>query len=226
VIAQGYGQSEAFTVLNRVDDGQRRWKPNSTGAPLPSFDVRLLDDDDVEVPVGEVGEFCVRPEEPYTLFNGYFENAEATAAAFRNLWYHTGDLGRRDEDGEFYFFDRKADYMRYKGRNVSSFAVEAAVNAHPAVSESAAYGVTSEHLESECEIKVEVVLQPDKELSPEELATFVNENAPYFFVPRYIEFVTELPHTPSGRVRKFQLREHDVTDATWDREAAGFILKR
>jgi len=226
VIAQGYGQSEAFTVLNRIDDGKRRWKPNSTGMPPPGFDVRLLDDNDVEVPVGEVGEFCVRPEEPYTLFNGYFENAEATAAAFRNLWYHTGDLGRRDEDGEFYFFDRKADYMRYKGRNVSSFAVEAAVNAHPAVSESAAYGVTSEHLESECEIKVEVVLQPDKELSPEELATFVNENAPYFFVPRYIEFVTELPHTPSGRVRKFQLREHDVTDATWDREAAGFILKR
>jgi crotonobetaine/carnitine-CoA ligase len=116
--------------------------------------------------------------------------------------------------------------MRYKGRNVSSFAVEAAVNAHPAVSESAAYGIASEELELECEIKVEVVLQPGKELSPEELAAFVNENAPYFFVPRYIEFVQELPHTPSGRVRKFQLRERGVTDATWDREAAGFELKR
>jgi crotonobetaine/carnitine-CoA ligase len=226
VIAQGYGQSEAFTILNRVDDGTRSWKQNSAGLPPPGFDVRLLDDNDVEVPVGEVGEFCVRPDEPYTLFNGYFEDAEATAAAFRNLWYHTGDLGRRDEDGEFYFFDRKADYMRYKGRNVSSFAVEAVVNAHPAVSESAAYGVTSEYLESECEIKVEVVLQPGKELGPEELATFMNENAPYFFVPRYIEFVDELPHTPSGRVRKFQLRRRGVTDATWDREAAGFELRR
>jgi crotonobetaine/carnitine-CoA ligase len=226
VIAQGYGQSEAFTILNRIDDGTRRWKPNSTGTPPPGFDVRLLDDDDAEVPVGEVGEFCVRPQQPYTLFNGYFGDAEATVACFRNLWYHTGDLGRRDEEGEFYFFDRKADYMRYKGRNVSSFAVEAAVNAHPAVSESAAYGVTSEHLESECEIKVEVVLRPGQQLRPEELATFVNENAPYFFVPRYIEFVDELPHTPSGRVRKFQLRERGVTDATWDREAAGFTLKR
>jgi len=194
MIGQGYGQSEAFTILNRVDDGKRRWKPNAVGVPPPGSDIRLLDDDDVEVPVGEVGEFCIRPQEPYTLFNGYFENAEATAAAFRNLWYHTGDLGRRDEDGEFYFFDRKADYMRYKGRNVSSFGVEAAVNAHPAVSESAAYGVTSEHLELECEIKVEVVLQPDKELSPEDLATFVNENAPYFFVPRYIEFVADAIH--------------------------------
>ncbi len=226
VIAQGYGQSEAFTILNRVDDGTRSWKPNSAGLPPLGFDVRLLDDDDVEVPVGEVGEFCARPEKPFTLFSGYFENAEATAAAFRNLWYHTGDLGRRDVNGEVYFFDRKADYMRFKGRSVSSFAVEAAVNAHPVVSESAAYGVASEYLESECEIKVEVVLQPDKKLSPEELATFVNENAPYFFVPRYIEFVSELPHTPSGRVRKFQLRERGVTDATWDREAAGFELKR
>ena len=226
VIGQGYGQSEAFTILNRVDDGKRRWKPNSTGVPPAGFDIRLLDDNDVEVPVGEVGEFCIRPHEPYTVFNGYFENAEATAAAFRNLWYHTGDLGRRDEDGDFYFFDRKADFMRFKGRNVSSFAVEAAVNAHPAVSQSAAYGVVSEQLESECEIKVEVVLQPGKELSPEELATFVNENAPYFFVPRYIEFVAELPQTPSGRVRKFQLRARGVTDATWDREAAGLELKR
>jgi crotonobetaine/carnitine-CoA ligase len=226
VIVQGYGQSEAFTVLTRVDDGKRQWKQNSAGVPARGFDIRLLDDDDVEVPVGEVGEFCVRPEEPHTIFNGYFGDAEATLASFRNLWYHTGDLGRRDEDGEFFFFDRKADYIRYKGRNVSSFGVEAAVNAHPAVAESAAYGVTSEQLEWESEIKVEVVLKPDHQVSPDEIAKFVNENAPYFFVPRYIEFVDELPHTPSGRVRKFQLRSRGVTAATWDREAAGFQLKR
>jgi crotonobetaine/carnitine-CoA ligase len=100
------------------------------------------------------------------------------------------------------------------------------VNAHPAVAESAAYGVTSEQLEWESEIKVEVVLKPDHQVSPDEIAKFVNENAPYFFVPRYIEFVDELPHTPSGRVRKFQLRSRGVTAATWDREAAGFQLKR
>jgi crotonobetaine/carnitine-CoA ligase len=226
VVVQGYGQSEAFTVLSRIDDGTRKWNPNSAGLPSPGFEVKLLDDNDEEVPVGEVGEFCTRSERPYTLFNGYYRNPEATLAAFRNLWYHTGDLGRKDEDGQFYFFDRKADYIRYKGRNVSSFAVEAAVNAHPAVSESAAYGVTSQQLESEAEIKVEVVLIPGKQLNAEDLATFVNANAPYFFVPRYIEFVDEVPHTPSGRVRKFQLRSRGVTDATWDREASGFELKR
>jgi crotonobetaine/carnitine-CoA ligase len=207
-IVQGYGQSEAFTVLSRVDE------------------VRLLDDGDVEVPVGEVGEFCVRPERPYTLFSGYFDDPEATLASFRNLWYHTGDLGRRDADGEHYFFDRKADYIRFKGRSISSFAVEAAVNAHPAVSESAAYGVVSAQLESESEIKVEVVLEPGQDVAPEEIAAFVNRNAPYFYVPRYIELVDSLPHTPSGRVRKFELRGRGVTAATWDREAAGFELER
>ncbi|MAG34108.1 MAG: AMP-binding protein [Deltaproteobacteria bacterium] len=226
VIVQGYGQSEAFTLLTRVDDGTRKWKLNSAGVPSPGFEVKLLDDDDQEVPVGEVGEFCTRTERPYTLYNGYYKNPEATLESFRNLWYHTGDLGRMDEDGEFYFFDRKADYIRYKGRNVSSFAVEATVTAHPAVSGCAAYGVRSDQLESESEIKVEVVLMPDQQLEPEDLATFVNENAPYFFVPRYIEFVDEIPRTPSGRARKFQLRDRGVTEATWDREATDFTLKR
>ena len=225
-IVQGYGQSEVFTVVIRVDDGTRTWKPNSAGVPPPGMEVRLLDDDDLEVPVGEVGEFCVRPADPYVIFNGYFGDPEATVAAFRNLWYHTGDLGRRDEDGEFFFVDRKADYIRYKGRNVSSFAVEAAVNAHPAVAQSAAYGVRSAELEAEAEIKVEVVVKPGQTLTPEALAAFVNDTAPYFFVPRYIELVDALPETPTGRVRKFALRQRGVTDRTWDREAAGFVVRR
>lgn len=225
-VVQGYGQSEAFTVLLRIDDGTRTWKPSSAGVPPPGMEVRLLDDDDVEVAVGEVGEFCVRPAAPHTIFNGYFNDAEATAAAFRNLWYHTGDLGRKDEDGEFFFFDRKADYIRYKGRNVSSFAVEAAVNAHPAVAQAAAYGVKSAELETEAEIKVDVVVKPGAQLSAEELARFVNDTAPYFFVPRYIDFVDQLPQTPTGRVRKFALRTRGVTERTWDREAAGFVVKR
>ena len=158
-IYQGYGQSEVLGLLSRVDDGRRRWSPNTAGVPLPGIDVRLLDDDDREVGVGEVGEICVRPTEPYVLFNGYFNDAEATLRAGRNLWYHTGDLGRRNEEGEYFFFDRKADYIRYKGRSMSSFEVEAAVTAHPAVAECAAYGVTSAELESEAEIKVDVVAQ-------------------------------------------------------------------
>jgi len=173
-----------------------------------------------------VGEFCVRPAEPAILFNGYFRNPEATLAAFRNLWYHTGDLDRRDEEGDWFFVDRKADFIRYKGRNVSSFAVEAAVGAHPAVLECAAHGVTSAELDSEAEIKVCVVLREGEELQPEALVRFVNENAPYFFVPRYVEFVDALPHTPTGRVQKFKLRERGLTSGTWDRVSAGVEIER
>jgi crotonobetaine/carnitine-CoA ligase len=160
------------------------------------------------------------------LFNGYFQDPEATLQAFRNLWYHTGDLGRCDADSEYFFVDRKADYIRYKGRNLSSFAVEATVGAHPAVLECAAHGVASAELESEAELKVVVVCHEGQSLKAETLARFVNDTAPYFFVPRYIEFVAELPHTPTGRVQKYLLRERGVTAQTWDRDAAGFVVER
>jgi crotonobetaine/carnitine-CoA ligase len=223
-IFQGYGQSEAMTLFARTPG--RAWKPNCLGEPQPGVEISLLDDGDREVAPGEVGEICVRPTEPHALFNGYFGDPEATLRAFRNLWYHTGDLARTDADGDWFFVDRKADYIRYKGRNLSSFAVEAAVAAHPAVAQVAAHGVPSKELASEAELKVAVVLKPGAALAPEELARFVNENAPYFFVPRYIEFLEALPHTPTGRVQKFKLRERGVTPATWDAVAAGWKAVR
>jgi crotonobetaine/carnitine-CoA ligase len=178
------------------------------------------------VATGEPGELCVRPSEPHVLMNGYYRAPEATLAAFRNLWYHTGDLLRRDQDGDWFFVDRKADYIRYKGRNLSSFAVEHVVSAHPAVAEAAAHGVPSAELASEAELKVCIVRQPDAEVTAEEIARFVNDNAPYFFVPRYVEFVDDLPRTPTGRVQKFKLRERGVTPGTWDARAAGFEVRR
>ena len=223
-IFQGYGQSEVMTLTARTPG--KTWKPNCLGDVQPGIEARLLDDEDLEVPVGETGELCVRPTEPFTVFNGYYNNPEATVKAFRNLWYHTGDLARRDEDGDYFFVDRKQDFIRYKGRNISSFAVEAAVSGHPDVAEVAAHGVTSAELEAEAELKVVVVCKPGTQPTPEDLARFVNDTAPYFFVPRYIEFVDELPHTPTGRVQKYKLRERGVTDATWDGKAAGFKIDR
>ena len=224
-IDQGYGQSELMGLMHRADDGTH-WKPNSLGRPLPGIEVALLGEDDREVATGDVGEFCARPAEPYLIFNGYFNAPEATLASFRNLWYHTGDLGRRDADGDYYFVDRKADFIRHKARNISSFEVEAAATAHPAVAACAAHGVATAQLESEAELKVAVVLQAGESLTAEDLARFINDNAPYFFVPRYIEFVAELPSTPTGRVQKFKLRERGVTPETWDAEAAGFEVRR
>ena len=221
---QGYGQSEVLGMLHRYDVTPR--KPGSLGQPLPGIEVALLGDDDRPVAAGEVGEFCVRPTEPNTLFSGYWKNPEATVAAWRNLWYHTGDLGRRDEDGDWFFVDRKKDYIRHKGRNMSSFEVERALAGHPAVSEAAAIGIPDPNLPSEAELMVFVTLKAGASAEPAELARFVNDNAPYFFVPRYLEIVSELPHTPTGRVQKFALRERGVGPATWDRVAAGFEVTR
>jgi crotonobetaine/carnitine-CoA ligase len=223
-ISQGYGQSEVMGLLSRRPGGT--YAPNALGEPNTGIEVKLLDDDDFEVARGEVGEFCVRPTEPYAIFNGYFNDDTATVRAWRNLWYHTGDLGRQDDDGQWYFVDRKADFIRFAGRNISSFAVEATVSAHPAVLQCAAHGVTSAELEAEAELKVCVVLKPDAQATPEEIARFVNDNAPHFFVPRYIEFIDELPQTPTGRVQKFKLRERGVTPGTWDARAAGFRVER
>jgi len=223
-IYQGYGQSEVMGMLQRKPGVV--YEENSIGEAMGGLETKLLDEADQEVPVGEVGELCVRPAEPYVIFNGYFNDPEATVRATTNLWYHTGDLGRQNEAGDYFFVDRKADYIRFKGRNISSFAVEAAFAAHPAVLQCAAHGVVSEELASEAELKVCVVLRPGEEASPDELARFVNDSAPYFFVPRYIELVDELPQTPTGRVQKYKLRERGVTESTWDGRSAGFTVER
>jgi crotonobetaine/carnitine-CoA ligase len=221
---QGYGQSEVLGMLHRYDTLPR--KPGSLGQPLPGLEVTLLDDGDRPVAAGEVGEFCCRPTEPNTLFSGYWKDPEATVAAWRNLWYHTGDLGRRDENDELFFVDRKKDFIRYKGRNISSFQVEAAFMAHPAVAQCAAHAVTSAELEAEAEMKLCLVLKAGQTATPEELCRFVNDTAPYFFVPRYVELMSALPSTPTGRVQKYKLRERGVTPETWDARAAGFVVKR
>lgn len=221
---QGFGQSEVFGALNRLPG--KSYGPNALGHETSQVQVKLLSDDDREVSRGETGEFCVRPNEPYAIFNGYWRDPEATLSAWRNLWYHTGDLGRQDENGDYFFVDRKQDFIRYKGRNVSSFAVEAALGAHPAVLQCAVHGIPAEELEAEAEIKACVVLKPDETATPEELCRFVNDTAPYFFVPRYLELMTELPQTPTGRVQKFKLRERGLTQQTWDAKAAGFEIRR
>ena len=223
-IFQGYGQSEVLGLVNRAPGAS--YPPNALGDVDDGIEVRLLDDDDNEVAPGETGEFCVRPTEPHAIFNGYWNNPEATVRAFRNLWYHTGDLGRQDDEGNYYFVDRKQDFIRFKGRNISSFGVEAAISAHPSVMQCAVHGVTAEELDAEAELKACIVLKPDASASAEEICRFVNDTAPYFFVPRYVQFFDSLPQTPTNRVQKFLLRERGLTPETWDGRAAGFEIRR
>jgi crotonobetaine/carnitine-CoA ligase len=217
-----YGLSEAapLTLLTTAHEPTI----GSSGPVNPLFEVRLLDDDEREVAVGEVGEVVCRPRQPHVMFEGYYRNAEATVACYKNMWFHSGDLGRFDEQMNFYFVDRKKDAMRRRGENISSFEVEAAVRTHPAIADVAAHAVPSEF--SEDDVKICAVLKEGRELTAIELMDHCVENMPYFAVPRYIEFLDDLPRSPVARVLKYVLRERGVTSQTWDREAAGYAVRR
>ena len=141
-----------------------------------------------------------------------------------NLWFHTGDLAKKDEDGYYYFVDRKKDALRRRGENISSFEVERAINTHPKILESAAVAVKSELAEDE--VKICVVLQPGENLSNEELIHYANDRMPYFAVPRYVEFMDKLPKTPTERIQKYLLKQAGITQDTWDREKAGIKITR
>jgi crotonobetaine/carnitine-CoA ligase len=226
LMPQGLGQSEAQLLCNLNDAPDAVPPAGTCGMPASLLEARLVDDDGQDVPLGEAGELWVKPLEPYVIFNGYFGDPEATANAYQGEWYKTGDMLRSDEKGYFYFSDRKKDAVRFKGRNISTFEVELAARRHPAIQDCAAFGVPSDELESESELKMDVLLKPGEALKPLELAEFINDNAPYFFVPRYIEIVDSLPYTPTNKIQKFKLRERGVMPGSWDARAVGFKAKR
>ncbi|MGA8115527.1 MAG: AMP-binding protein [Actinocatenispora sp.] len=198
------------------------WRVGSCGtAHEERFQVAVVDDQDRELGPGQPGELVLRPRQPYVLTTGYYGAPEATAECFRNMWFHTGDRVWRDEDGYYYFLDRMKDAIRRRGENISAFDLECEINTHPAVLECAAIGIPSE-LEDE-DVKIAVVLRPGSLLQAPELLAFCVERLPRFMVPRYVEFVDELPRTPTDKVAKYRLRaegDHGITAATWDAEAS------
>lgn len=221
----GLGQSECQLITTEA--GAKQDVPdNSVGFPIADTDVDVFDDQDQHLPAGKVGEIRVRPLEPHIICNGYLDNPEASKAAWRDGWYCTGDLGYKDDSGAFFFSDRKKDAVRYAGRNISTMEVESVVRKHSAVADVAAFGIPSQEIASEDELKINVVLKDEKQVSYEDLAEFINNNAPYYFVPRYMEFVTQLPYTPTNKVQKFVLREQGVSDQCWDLRSSTYEVVR
>jgi crotonobetaine/carnitine-CoA ligase len=198
--------------------------PGSMGKPFEHLEIEIHDERDDPVPPGTPGEICIRPREASAIFQGYWRRPEDTLRSVRNLWFHSGDMGRMTPLGELVYMDRLKDSMRRRGENISSFEVERAVNAHPAVLETAAYPIPSEVTEDE--VMVAVVLKSGFGLEPAELLAFCAETMPRFAVPRYVRFLEELPKTPTARVRKHELREQGITPDTADREALGIVLAR
>jgi crotonobetaine/carnitine-CoA ligase len=198
--------------------------PKTCGRIRAGFEARVVDQNDMEVSHGTVGELMVRADEPWTMNHGYNSNPEATARAWRNGWFHTGDAFRRDMAGNFFFVDRMKDAIRRRGENISSFEVEAEIGVHPKVRETAVVGVPSEF--GEDEVMAIVAPVPGADIDPLELISFLTPRLPHFMVPRYIRFMADLPKTPTQKIEKHVLRSEGITHDTWDREQAGVRLKR
>lgn len=212
---QTFGMTECSPILVEPLDATVR---PTLGKAIAGHEVRVVDDNDQEVPNGVTGELIFRPHTPYSMMLGYYKQPEATLQAMRNLWFHTGDSVYRDDEGYFYYVDRKKDSIRRRGENISTYEVESVVNSHPAVAESVALPVPSEL--GEDDVKIAVVLMPDARLTPEELIAFCEPRLPVFALPRYVQFIEELPKTQSTfRVEKYKLRDESHMRNSWDRLA-------
>jgi crotonobetaine/carnitine-CoA ligase len=222
VVSEIYAQTECLPVsIGTLNDRQTA---GTSGRPLPAMDVVLVDDDDEPVPTGSVGEITIRPRAPHLMYSGYWNNAEATVTAWRNLRHHTGDLGRLDDQGNLHYVDRKKDAIRRRGENVSSIEVENAIREHPCIEHVAVHEVPATL--GEDEIKACVVLRAGAALSPTELFGFLKQQLPYFAVPRYVEVVDALPVNAVGRVLKHELRAVGINAATWDFEEMGLVIAK
>lgn len=176
-----------------------------------------MDETDQELPPNTPGQIIMQPTEPGLMMSGYYRQPELNQRVFKDGWYYTGDVGEMDTDGYLYFKGRVKDYIRRRGENISAFEIERVVNLHPAVLESAAVGVPS--AVSEEEVKLCVVFKTEViPPTPADLWRYCRQNLPAFMVPRYIEILPSLPHTPTQRIRKFMLAETGVGHA-WDRKA-------
>jgi crotonobetaine/carnitine-CoA ligase len=222
IAARLYGITEACLVTSVPADVEV--PIGSSGRRNSDFEVRIVDDNDNELPPGVPGEVICRPQKPHVMFEGYWKRPADTLKVMRNMWLHMGDIGKFDEAGWFYFIDRKKDYLRRRGENISSFEMESVFEQHEAVAEVAVHAVLSDA--SEDDIKVTVVLRPGASLTEEALCTWCVDRLPYFMVPRYIEFREALPRNPVGRVLKYKLRDEGRTPRTWDIESSGLKVAR
>jgi crotonobetaine/carnitine-CoA ligase len=218
-----YGVTEASLVSWQPPGTDNR--PNAAGVVNDEyFDVRIFDDEDHEVAPGTEGEIVLRPKRPQVMFEGYWARPDETVRTTRNLWYHTGDIGKIDRDRYLYFVDRKADYLRRRGENIASFEVERILMSHGDLADVAVHAVPSPLTEDD--LKITASRKEGATVTEEELFRWCIDQLPYFALPRYIEFRDTLPRSPVGRVLKRELRDDGATPSSWDVETSGITYER
>lgn len=219
-VVEAYGLTE--TGLTIYSDWPDR-RPGSCGKVDQDWEARIVGDDGTELPAGESGELVCRPRLPYIMMQGYLNKPAETLASIRDLWFHTGDYASRDVDGYIYFSGRKKERIRRRGENISAWDIEKIVANHSGVSECAALAHPSPV--GEDDVRLVVVPAAGVQLEPLEFMHWLESQLPPLMVPRYLEFVAQLPRTPSNKVEKYKLIADGLSAGAWDREQAGYRLK-
>jgi len=221
LLRDGFGMTETNAVIGALDGQQR---PGTMGRAMPGYQVKVVDENDEEVPDGTAGELVMRADDAFAFATGYWRMPEQTVASWRNLWFHSGDRAVRDPDGSFRFLDRLKDAIRRRGENISAWEVEQVLQSHPDVAAAAVIPVPSEL--GEDDVMGVVVPRAGTQLDPVALMDHCQPRLAYFAIPRYLDIVDALPLTENGKVRKFVLRERGISETTWDRDASGYVLRR
>ena len=213
----GFGQTEISNVFMTPPGATR--PPGASGVLVDQwFEIKLVDPETGdEVAPGQAGELLVRHKQPGIISTEYLGMPDKTIESRRDLWFHTGDALKRDEQGWYYFVDRVKDALRRRGENISSFEVEAVLRSHPDVSDCAVIGVAADQEAGEDEVMAYIVLREGASPSFADLAAWCDARMPAFMIPRYFDTLSELPRTPTEKVRKKELRERGLGANTWDR---------
>ena len=216
-----WGSTEVgLPIIRKAGDPYR---PGSCGRESPYYEVAIVDEHDQPVPAGTVGEIVVRARRPYLLGSGYIGMPERTVESWRNLWLHSGDRGRMDADGWYWFEDRASDSLRRRGENISSYEVENLAMSNSAVAEAVAVAAASPL--GEDDVWLLVRLREGSDLDHEALLAHCARVMPYFMIPRYLQIVSDFPRTPTAKVEKYKLRQSGPGPDAWDREAHGWMLR-
>lgn len=212
-----YGMSETGTwnTLNRPGHG----RPGSVGTIREGFDMQIVDPADNPLPPGKVGEIVIRPQVPFSMFDGYYGDPAESFACSRNWWFHTGDLGAVDDQGYYFFHGREKEAIRRGGENIAPEMIEQVTNTHPAVAESAAVGVPDEILYEE--IRLFVRPRADQRPAPVDLNRHCIRHLPKFMRPRYIDIVDALPKSASEKIQRLRLKGRPLDADTFDSKSAG-----
>jgi carnitine-CoA ligase len=222
-LRKGYSREEMIRVSKDlgmpVVPGNARIKKGYMGKSCLFHELSIVNERDEELPPGEYGQIALRSRLPYVLLNEYLNKPDVTLEAFRNLWFHTGDIAYRDEEGMIYFVDRRGGFIRVRGENVSSFQVEDVLNSHPKIAVSAVFPVKAE-VGLEDDVIAYVVPAAGQELREAELRSWIQSEMPKYMWPKHIRFIDALPQTASHKVEKYRLKEMFLSEGKKKEEAA------